>query len=165
MIIIIMIIIIMIIMIIIIIVIKILIVIDSYIIIKDKDNDSDDEKNTQNKDSRIYINKKIESCKWSFSTIAITLTTGKTLTATDKTLTGEEKKKNTIILIYYIQTIKRLPCLICSVNIRFIKTKRGMYVFNLWYQYNSFCLKDFTVSAWSVIVISQSQILLWSFCR
>ena len=45
------------------------------------------------KDSRIYINKKIESCKWSFSTIAITLTTGKTLTATDKTLTGVEKKK------------------------------------------------------------------------
>ena len=156
---------------IIIIVIKILIVIDSYIIIKDKDNDSDDEKNTQNKDSRIYINKKIESCKWSFSTITITLTTGKTLTVTDKTLTGEEKKKQnktkkkTIILIYYIQTIKRLPCLICSVNIMFIKTKRGMYVFNLWYQYNSFCLKDFTVSAWSVIVISQSQILLWSFYR
>ena len=35
----------------------------------------------------------------------------------------EEKK--TIRLIYYIQTMKRLPCLICSVNITFIKTKRG----------------------------------------
>ena len=151
-------------MIIIIIVIKILIVIDSYIIIKDEDNDSDDEKNTQNKDNRMYINKKIESCKWSFLTITITVTTGKTLTATDKTLTGEEKKTKTktrINNIYYIQTIKRLACLICSVNM-FIKTKRGMYVFNLWYQYNSFCLKDFTISAWSVIVISQSQILLWS---
>ena len=42
----------------------------------------------------------------------------------DETLTGEEKK--TIILIYYIQTMKRLPCLICSVSIAFIKTKRGM---------------------------------------
>ena len=30
----------------------------------------------------------------------------------------------------------------------FIKTKRGIF-FNLWYQYNSFCLKDFTVSVWS----------------
>ena len=35
-------------------------------------------------------------------------------------------KKQTKILIYYIQTIKRLPCLICSVNFTFIKTKRGM---------------------------------------
>ena len=101
--------------IIIIIVIKILIVIDSYIIIKDKDNDSDDEKNTQNKDSRIYINKKIESCKWSFSTIAITLTTGKTLTATDKTLTGEEKKKkynNTYLLYpnYKKTTLSNMQC-------------------------------------------------------
>ena len=34
--------------------------------------------------------------------------------------------KKTIILICYIQTMKRLPCLICSVNITFIKTKRGM---------------------------------------
>ena len=54
-------------------------------------------------------------------TIAIAITTNKTL-ITDKTLTGEEKK----ILIYYIQTMKRLPCLICSVNIMFIKTKRGI---------------------------------------
>ena len=51
-----------------------------------------------------------------------TITTNKTLT-TDKTLTVEETKK---ILIYYIQTMKRLPCLICSVNITFIKTKRSI---------------------------------------
>ena len=46
-----------------------------------------------------------------------TIRTNKTL-ITDKTLAGEERKK---ILIYYIQTMKRLPCLICSVNITFIK--------------------------------------------
>ena len=48
--------------------------------------------------------------------------------------------------------MKRLLCLICSVNITFIRTKRA-YVFNLWYQYNYFYLKDFSVSAWSIIVI------------
>ena len=37
-------------------------------------------------------------------------------------------RKKTIILIYYIQTMKRLPYLICSVNITFIKTKRGIYL-------------------------------------
>ena len=46
-------------------------------------------------------------------------------------------------IIYYIQTMKRLPCLICSVNITLIKTKR---ISNLWYQYNSFCFKDFYFS-------------------
>ena len=44
---------------------------------------------------------------------------------TDKTLAGEEKKQ-TVILIYYIRTMKRLPCLICRVNITFIKTKKGI---------------------------------------
>ena len=36
------------------------------------------------------------------------------------------REKKTIILIYYIQTMKRLPCLICSVSITFIMTKRDM---------------------------------------
>ena len=35
-------------------------------------------------------------------------------------------KKQGMILISYIQSMKRLPCLICSVNITFIKTKRGI---------------------------------------
>ena len=39
---------------------------------------------------------------------------------------NSREEKKTIILIYYIQTMKRLPCLICSVNITFIKTKRGI---------------------------------------
>ena len=61
--------------------------------------------------------------------------------------------------IYYIQTMMSLLCPLWSVNIAFIKTKRA-YVFNLWYQYNYFCLKYFFVSAWlwSIIVIAQSQI-------
>ena len=49
-----------------------------------------------------------------------TITNNKTLT-TDKTVTGEERKKT-----YYIQTMKRLPCLICSVNITFIKAIRSI---------------------------------------
>ena len=58
--------------------------------------------------------------------ITVTITRNKTL-ITSKTYRKEEKKtKNTITLIYYIQTLKRLPCLICSVNITFIKTKRGI---------------------------------------
>ena len=69
-----------------------------------KDDDKDDEYNVQNKD-----NKKI----------CITITTNNTL-ITDKTLTGKEREKK--ILIYYIESMKRLPCLICSVNIMFIKT-------------------------------------------
>ena len=63
------------------------------------------------------VKKKKSPCEWWFLKITITITT-------DETLTGEEKK--TIILIYYLQTMKRLPCLICSVNITFIKTKRGI---------------------------------------
>ena len=35
-------------------------------------------------------------------------------------------KKQIIILIYCIQTMKRLPCLLCSVNITFTKTRRGI---------------------------------------
>ena len=97
----------------------ILIVINSYIIIKDNYND-----NAQNKDNKKYLKKKKKTpCEWSFLTITITMTTNKTL-ITDKTLAGEGKK--TIILIYHIPTMKRLPCLICSVNITFIKTKRDI---------------------------------------
>ena len=53
-----------------------------------------------------------------------TKTTNKTLIYNrQNTYRGREREKK--ILIYYIQTMKRLPCLICSVNITFIKTKRG----------------------------------------
>ena len=73
-----------------------LILIDSYIIIKNKDNDNNDENNAQNKaNNKKNIKKKQK---------------GNTIT-TNKTCRGREKKN------YYIQTIKRLPCLICSVNI------------------------------------------------
>ena len=34
--------------------------------------------------------------------------------------------EQTIILIYYIQTMKRLPCLICDINFMLIKPKRGI---------------------------------------
>ena len=76
-----------------IIIIVILIVIDLYIIIKDKDNDNNDENNAQNKDNKKYL-KRQSPCEWSFLTIAITITTNETL-ITDKTLTVEEKKKQT----------------------------------------------------------------------
>ena len=57
----------------------------------------------------------------SFLTIIITITTSKTF-ITNKILKG---KKKTIMVIYdYIQTMRRLPCLIRSVNITFITTKR-----------------------------------------
>ena len=38
------------------------------------------------------------------------------------TYRGREKKK----LIYYIQTMNRLSCRICSVNMTFIKTTRSI---------------------------------------
>ena len=50
-----------------------------------------------------------------------TITTNKTLIYNrENTYRGREREKKN----YYIQTIKRLPCLKCSVNITFIKTKR-----------------------------------------
>ena len=55
-----------------------------------------------------------------------TITTNKTC-ITDKVLSGEEREREKKIT-YCIQTIKRLPCLICSVNITFIKTKRSIYL-------------------------------------
>ena len=39
-----------------------------------------------------------------------------------------QEKKQTVILIYYIQTMKRIPCLICNVNITFIVTKGDIYL-------------------------------------
>ena len=60
---------------------------DSYIIIKNKVNDNDDENNVQNKDKKNKINKKNKKQ---------TITTNKTL-ITDKTLPGEERKKNLFI--------------------------------------------------------------------
>ena len=44
----------------------------------------------------------------------------------NKKLTRE--KMQTTILIYYIQNMKRLPCLICSVKVTFIKTKKGIFL-------------------------------------
>ena len=67
-------------------IIVILIVIDSYILIKHKDHDNGDENNTQNKDNKIYINKKKSPYEWSFLTITIIIATNITLTATYKTV-------------------------------------------------------------------------------
>ena len=39
-----------------------------------------------------------------------------------------KEKKQTMILIYYIQVMKRLPCLICRINITFIQAKSGIYL-------------------------------------
>ena len=64
---------------------------------------------------KIFKNQSL--CVRSLLTITIAIT-NKTL-ITSKTLT--EEKKQTIMLTYYNQTIKRLPCLICCVNIAFIK--------------------------------------------
>ena len=50
----------------------------------------------------------------------MTITTNKTHIK-NKTL---RVKKATITPIYYIQTMKKLPCVISSVNITFINTKR-----------------------------------------
>ena len=58
------------------------------------------------------------------SLLTITITISNKTLITSKTLT--EEKKQTIMLTYYNQTMKRLPCLICSINITFIKTKRGI---------------------------------------
>ena len=74
--------------------------------------------------------------------------TNKTL-ITDKTLTVEERTK---ILIYYIQTMKRLPCLIYSVNITFIKTIRSM---SLTYSTSTILF------AWKILLF-QHGLLLWS---
>ena len=77
------------------------------------------ENNAQNKDNNEKKNHKEKKNKQKTNTT----TTNKTL-ITIKTFTVEERKKK--ILIYYIQTMKRLPCLICSVNITFIKTIRSI---------------------------------------
>ena len=60
-----------------------------------------------------------------------------------------------MIIIYYIQTMKRIPYLICNVNTTFIKIKRGICL-----QYNSFCSKRFSVSACSIIVTNPVRVIL-----
>ena len=55
-----------------------------------------------------------------------TKTTNKTLIYNrQNTYRGRERERENKLLIYYIQTIKRLPSVICSINITFIKTKRS----------------------------------------
>ena len=88
---------------------------------KDNDNDNENENDEKNKDNnnnkKKYLKQKTKKKK------ANTITTNKHLYITDKTFTGEEREKKNI---YYIQTMKELLCLICSVNITFIKTKRSI---------------------------------------
>ena len=65
--------------------------------------------------------------------------------------------------------MKRLPSLVCCVkrkhHVHYKPKGEVVYVFNSWYQYNFFCLKDFSVSAWSIIVIVQSQITVTNNVR
>ena len=69
---------------------------------------------------------------------------------TKKTLM-EKTKSNT----YYIQTMKRPPCLICNVNITYIKIKCGMITpFD---QHNSFCLKRFFLFQHCQLLLSPSR--------
>ena len=104
-------------------------------------------------------------CGWSFLTITITITTNETFLR-NKTQ-GKKTSNNTYALHpnYKVTTYEEtMKSLIWSVNITLLRPK-WTCVFNLWHQYNYFCLKDFSVSAWSIIVISQSQIPSWPFCR
>ena len=84
--------------------------IDSYVIIKSKDNDNDDENNAQNKDK----NKKIITIKKTTTKNKYNNNEWNTYNRQNTYREGEKKK-----LIYYIQTMKRLLCLILSVNITF----------------------------------------------
>ena len=81
----------------------------------------------QNKDN--YNNKNIVKRKKKQKKTNKQIQPIKHLHRTDKALTGErererERKKNYLFITS--KTIKRLPCLICSVNITFIKTKRSI---------------------------------------
>ena len=72
---------------------------------------------------------------------------------TNKTLTREKTNNNT----YLLHPNYEETTLLLSIRSRSLRPK-GTYVFNLRYQHNSFC-----ISAWSVSVISQSQIPFLSF--
>ena len=87
---------------------------------KDNDNDNDDEIMLKIRGGKYF--KKYSLCEWLFLLITITISTNK-MSITTKSITGE---KQTIILIYYIETMRRLPCLICNVSVTFIKTKRAI---------------------------------------
>ena len=94
-------------------------------------HDNDDKNNEQNKDNnnkkKIIKRKKSKKKKTNKQTKkANKITTNKTLTYNRQNIYREERENK--LLIYYIQTIKRLLCLICSINITFIKTKRSICV-------------------------------------
>ena len=93
-------------------------------------HDNDDKNNEQNKDNnnnkKIIKRKKSKKKKNKQTKKANTITTNKTLTYNRQNIYREERENK--LLIYYIQTIKRLLCLICSINITFIKTKRSICV-------------------------------------
>ena len=83
-----------------------LIVIDSYIIIKSKDNNKDDENNAQNNNNN-NNNKKLSKIKKQKTN---TIPTNKTL-GTDKTLTGEQRKKTYLLYLNYEKaTLSNMQC-------------------------------------------------------
>ena len=101
------------------------------IITKDRDNDNDDENNTQNKDNKKYLKNRVHvndhSSQQQLQQQQIKQTKTKHLQGKRKQKQNKKTPtKQTIILFYYIPTMKRLPFLICSLNITFIKTKRGI---------------------------------------
>ena len=91
-------------------------------------HDNDDKNNEQNKDNnnnkKIIKRKKRKKKQNKQTKKTNTITTNKTLTYNRQNIYREERENK--LLIYYIQTIKRLLCLICSINITFIKTKRSI---------------------------------------
>ena len=93
-------------------------------------HDNDDKNNEQNKDNnnnkKIIKRKKRKKKQNKQTKKTNTITTNKTLTYNRQNIYREERENK--LLIYYIQTIKRLLCLICSINITFIKTKRSICV-------------------------------------
>ena len=84
-------------------------------------------KNALNKDKKyLKTYKKIESM-WMITLSSNNYNNNKQNTY-KKQKNVQEKKKQTMILIYHIQTMKGLPCLIFSVNITFTWTKRAIYL-------------------------------------
>ena len=90
-------------------------------------HDNDDKNNEQNKDNnnkkKIIKRKKRKKKQNKQTKKTNTITTNKTLTYNRQNIYREERENK--LLIYYIQTIKRLLSVICSINIMFIKTKRS----------------------------------------